>query len=91
MIDMHEYPPLDAVGKDDDDKPLRQRRDDLTELVRHELRLVALLLGVHDMNALIQFVGRPCVVQYKEGGDDDQWKRRLEPAYHPTYQTAENE
>ena len=83
-VNMHEHPPLHTVSKDDDDKPLSQRRDDVAELIRHELCLVALLFRVHNMHPLVEFIRAPCVVKYKEGGDDDQREGWLEFANYKT-------
>ena len=81
---MHKHPSFDAVGEDDDDKPLNQRRDDLTKLVTHKLRLLALLLRVHDMHPFVELVSTPRIVQHKQRGNDNQRKGWLELSNHPT-------
>ena len=90
-VTIHEYPPLNTEGEDDDDEAPEGGGENLAKLVGYEFRLFAMSLRIHHMDTLVQFIRAPCVVEHKHGGNDNQREGWLELANYPPYQAAKGE
>ena len=83
---MHKHPTLAGISKNDDDHTFNQCWDNAAELVTDKLRLFAAhFIWIYLMHSLIEFVGRPSIVEYKHKSDSQQRESWLEAAYNPSY------